>query len=140
MQRQTLHTLFLSSVLGLTTMPAFAGNAFGTDAEARALAAEMIAIITDGGVDAAIDAMHDASKPFVNAAMGVHVFEQSIIVADNREPELIASSYVANALFEPADFATPASFREANTSKVTRAPIRLGSGADEVTVGELAVI
>lgn len=37
--------------------------------------------------------MHDANKPFSASQMGIHVFEQSIIVADNREPELIATSY-----------------------------------------------
>ena len=30
---------------------------------------------------------------FASSALGIHVFEQSIIVADNREPELIATSY-----------------------------------------------
>ncbi|MEM9709697.1 MAG: hypothetical protein AAF871_13010 [Pseudomonadota bacterium] len=73
--------------------PAAAGIDFGTDAEARDMAATMSTIVKEGGIDAAIDAMHDPSQPFVGTKMGVHVFEQSIIVADNREPELIASSY-----------------------------------------------
>lgn len=66
---------------------------FGSAEEARDIAARMSAIISDGGVDAAIAAMHDPSMPFVSSIMGIHVFEESIIVADNREPELIATSY-----------------------------------------------
>ena len=37
--------------------------------------------------------MHDPALPFSASSLGIHVFEKSIIVADNREPELIASSY-----------------------------------------------
>lgn len=53
----------------------------------------MTAIVTANGADGAIDAMHDPSLPFVETVMGVHVFEEGIIVAENREPELIAASY-----------------------------------------------
>ncbi|MCU0905951.1 MAG: hypothetical protein MUF73_00580 [Rhodobacteraceae bacterium] len=73
--------------------PALASGDFGTDAEARAIAAAMTAIIQADGLDAGIAAMHDTAHPFSTSRMGIHVFEQSIIVADNREPELIASSY-----------------------------------------------
>ncbi|MDB2407879.1 hypothetical protein N9W17_05075 [Jannaschia sp.] len=73
--------------------PVFAGEAFGTDAEARDVAGRMVEIVADGGTDAGIAAMHDPIEPFTTSQMGIHLFEQSIIVADNREPELIASSY-----------------------------------------------
>lgn len=72
---------------------AVAGTAFGTDSDARAIAGKMTKIIVDQGLDAGIEAMHDPALPFVNSQMGIHVFEGSIIVADNREPELIAASY-----------------------------------------------
>lgn len=73
--------------------PAAAGTAFGTDQDARSIAGKMVKIIADKGLETAIGAMHDPSHPFVNSEMGVHIFEGSIIVADNREPELIATSY-----------------------------------------------
>lgn len=53
----------------------------------------MTGIIQADGLDAAIDAMHDTAKPFSTSRLGIHIFEQGIIVADNREPERIATSY-----------------------------------------------
>ena len=85
--------------VGVTMAIVLAGTAawanvdFGTEAEAKAITGEMVAIIQEGGVDAAIEAMHSADRPFSSSKMGIHVFEQSVIVADNREPELIAASY-----------------------------------------------
>lgn len=79
-----------------TALCAFAAShafAFGTLEEAETMAAEMISIINTDGVDGAISAMHDPAKPFSASVMGIHVFEDTIIVADNREPELIATSY-----------------------------------------------
>jgi len=85
--------LLLVASLSLLGTSATAMNDFGTEEEARAIASQMTQIIQSGGLDAGIAAMHDASMPFSTSQMGIHVFEQSIIVADNREPELIASSY-----------------------------------------------
>ena len=85
--------LLLAASLSLLGTSATAMNDFGTEGEARAIASQMTQIIQSGGLDAGIAAMHDASMPFSTSQMGIHVFEQSIIVADNREPELIASSY-----------------------------------------------
>lgn len=72
---------------------AVAGTAFGSDDEAREVAGKMSKIITDQGLEAGIEAMHDPAYPFATSEMGIHVFEGSVIVADNREPELIATSY-----------------------------------------------
>ena len=85
--------LLLAASLALLGTSATAMNDFGTEDEARAIASKMTQIIQSDGLDAGIAAMHDASMPFSASQMGIHVFEQSIIVADNREPELIASSY-----------------------------------------------
>jgi len=85
--------LILAASLALLGTSATAMNDFGTEDEARAIASKMTQIIQSDGLDAGIAAMHDASMPFSASQMGIHVFEQSIIVADNREPELIASSY-----------------------------------------------
>lgn len=79
------------SLLG--TSAAVAGADFGSQEEAQNVAETMVKIIQDGGVDAGIAAMHDAALPFATSEMGIHVFESAIIVADNREPELIAASY-----------------------------------------------
>lgn len=69
-----------------------ANGDFGTKAEAREIAAGLSGIIQTYGVDAGNNAMHDAAMPFSTSQLGIHVFEQGIIVADNREPELIATS------------------------------------------------
>lgn len=66
---------------------------FGTKEEARDIARQLTAIVQNGGVDAGIDAMHDAAKPFSSSVLGIHLFEDGIIVGDNREPELLAASY-----------------------------------------------
>lgn len=87
----------------ILALPALASGEFGTDAEARDIAAAMSGIIRSDGLEAGIAAMHDPTQPFAASRMGIHVFEQSVIVADNREPELIASSYaeIADLTGEP---------------------------------------
>jgi hypothetical protein len=77
----------------ILSTPAHASGDFGTEAEAKQIAAAMVAIIQTDGLDAGIAAMHDPAQPFGASQLGIHVFEQSFIVADNREPELIASNY-----------------------------------------------
>lgn len=85
--------LKLTIAAALIGTTATAMDDFGTAEEAREIASMMTQIIQNNGLDAGIEAMHDSSQPFSASQMGIHVFEQSIIVADNREPELIASSY-----------------------------------------------
>ncbi len=88
-----MQTKALALAFAMLPLSAIAMGDFGTADEAKSIANEMSSIVQAGGVDAAIEAMHNPDMPFVGTQMGVHVFEQSIIVADNREPELIASSY-----------------------------------------------
>ncbi len=87
----------------ITATSAVAREDFGSQADAQEIAAMMTEIVQAGGVGAAIDAMHATDKPFAESVLGIHVFEDGIIVADNREPELIASSYeeVADLTGEP---------------------------------------
>lgn len=72
---------------------ATANTDFGTADDARSIAGQMSEIIAANGIDSGIEAMHDLAMPFATSKMGIHIFEDSIIVGDNREPELIASSY-----------------------------------------------
>lgn len=67
-------------------MDAHAAAAFGTEAESFEMVDAMIAVIDADGLDAGIAAMHDPALPFAASALGVHVFQSGIIVADNREP------------------------------------------------------
>lgn len=90
MRLLSFYTLAAASVFGSV---AHASGDFGTDVEAREIASAMTSIIQGDGLDAAIAAMHDPALPFSASRLGIHVFEKSVIVADNREPELIASSY-----------------------------------------------
>ncbi|MEL6683548.1 MAG: hypothetical protein AAFQ09_13065 [Pseudomonadota bacterium] len=73
--------------------PVIAGD-FGTAEEARAIAGQLSDIVKTNGMDAGIAAMHDPSMPFSSSVLGIHLFEEGIIVGDNREPELLAASYV----------------------------------------------
>ncbi|MEO0388542.1 MAG: hypothetical protein AAF281_13630 [Pseudomonadota bacterium] len=90
MHRKRTTLALAATLLG---SPAVAGADFGSAAEAQAIAAQMSEIIRSGGIDAGIAAMHDPAQPFGSSRLGIHVFENTIIVADNREPELIATSY-----------------------------------------------
>lgn len=83
----------LTTAAFMAASTAFAGTDFGSNDDARAITRDMVSIIQTEGVDGGIAAMHDPAHPFTTSQMGIHVFEDSIIVADNREPELIASSY-----------------------------------------------
>ena len=78
--------------VGLGASGAHAG-AFGTADEAEAILQQIVEIIDAGGIGQAISAVHDPGQPFARSAMGIHVFADTIILADNREPELIAMSY-----------------------------------------------
>ncbi|WP_373636729.1 hypothetical protein [Yoonia sp. BS5-3] len=66
---------------------------FGTKEQSQDIAGQLSAIVQTGGVDAGIDAMHDPSQPFSTSTLGIHLFEDGIIVGDNREPELLAAAY-----------------------------------------------
>ena len=72
---------------------ALAGDDFGSREEAEALAGRMIALIDADGIEAAVEAMHNPEYPFVSARMGVNLFQGSMVVADNREPESVAADY-----------------------------------------------
>lgn len=82
----------LIAAFGLTASIGTAGD-FGSADEARTIGMMLADIVAEGGVDAGISAMHDPSLPFSSSSLGIHLFEAGIIVGDNREPELIASSY-----------------------------------------------
>lgn len=83
----------LAITFALLGTAATAMGDFGTEDEAREIASELTQIIQSGGVDAGIAAMHDPARPFVATNMGVHILEHGILVADNREPELVATAY-----------------------------------------------
>ena len=77
--------------------PALAGTDFGTKEEARALARALVAIIDADGISAAVTAMHDPAHPFAASRLGVNLFQGSVVIADNREPEMVAADYAETA-------------------------------------------
>lgn len=87
---------FAASVACAATV-AFAGNEFGTREEAEALADQLIEVINREGIEAAVRSMHDPSMPFVSSRMGVNLFQGSVVIADNREPETVAADYSTTA-------------------------------------------
>ncbi len=76
-----------------TASAALSGTAFGTEADARKMTTYLSEIIVLDGIEAAIDAMADPEMPFASSAMGLQIFEGSMVVADNRAPDLAAVSY-----------------------------------------------
>lgn len=70
-----------------------AGTDFGTRTEARALAESLISIVETEGIDAAIDAVYSEGGPFQETRMGVNLFKGTFVIADNREPEMVAADY-----------------------------------------------
>lgn len=88
--------VILSAALGLAGR-ADAGTDFGSAEQARALSLALVAIIDARGIGAAIDAMHDPDQPFAASRMGVNLFAGSLVIADNREPEMVAADFAEQA-------------------------------------------
>lgn len=72
--------------------PAVAGE-FGTRQAAEDLARRLIDIVERDGVTAAASSVYDPALPFVGTRMGVNLLTAGTIIADNREPEMVASDY-----------------------------------------------
>lgn len=70
-----------------------AGTEFGTKQEAMDLADRIITILDADGLSAGIKALFDPDQPFLSSRMGVNLFAGSVVVGDNREPEMVAADY-----------------------------------------------
>ena len=68
-------------------------SAFGTKDEARAIAAQVIDIIEQDGIAAAAEAIIDPDKPYRKSRLGINLFDGTVVIADNREPESVATDY-----------------------------------------------
>ncbi|MEO1468211.1 MAG: hypothetical protein AAFV86_04085 [Pseudomonadota bacterium] len=86
--------------LSLATMALLATSAgaeadadFGTPEEARIMAEKIIAIIDENGIEAGVKSLFDPDLPFGSSPMGINLFEGSVVVGDNREPEMVASEF-----------------------------------------------
>lgn len=74
-----------------------ASDDFGTREEAKQLAETLIGIVNERGIEAAMEAVYDPDLPFLHSRMGVNLFQGSFVVADNREPEMVAADYTETA-------------------------------------------
>lgn len=90
-KRETLVSFFVATVF--CSGPLSAGTDFGTRAEAEAIADQVIGLLDEGGLQSTIRAMFDPSLPFASSPMGINLFEGSVVVADNREPEMVEADY-----------------------------------------------
>lgn len=94
----TSYRLTLAAALA-TAMPAAtsAGDVsagdFGTRAEALALAEALIDRIDSEGLQAGINAVIDKTGPYVATRLGVNLFAGPVLIADNREPEMVAAPF-----------------------------------------------
>ncbi|MEM8915977.1 MAG: hypothetical protein AAGC83_09070, partial [Pseudomonadota bacterium] len=93
-----------AAVLALSATSASAGSKYGTAEQAQDLATQLIDIIDSGGIEAGVAAVHDQSGPFQATNMGVHIFADSVIMADSRDPELETVSYAGVADLNGVDF------------------------------------
>lgn len=66
---------------------------FGTKKEARTLAEALVTIVDDQGIAAATEAVLDPAQQFRKSRMGVNLFHNGMVIADNREPETVAADY-----------------------------------------------
>lgn len=78
-------------ILGGTT--SHAGTEFGTAEDARALATALVSIVERDGIEPAVGVMHDPEFPFRESRLGVNLFRDATVIADNREPEMVAADY-----------------------------------------------
>ena len=85
----------LSAVLAASA--AQAESDFGSRAEAERLATALVEIINTEGIEVAVKAVHNADHPFISTRMGVNLFQNSVVIADNREPEMVAADYAETA-------------------------------------------
>ena len=97
MRNSMIRHLACAAACALIPATGWADGDFGTREEAKRLADEMIAIVEERGIEAAIIAMHDPERPFAASRMGVNLFRGSTVIADNREPETIAADYASTA-------------------------------------------
>ena len=84
---------FLGVLALLTAAPCLAGTDFGTEAEAKGMAEALVAIIDAEGLDAARTAMFQSDRAFRLSPMGINLFQGSVLIADNREPETVSADY-----------------------------------------------
>lgn len=66
---------------------------FGTRVEAVTLAEELIKRIDRDGLQAGIDAVFDRAGPYAATRLGVNLFAGPVLIADNREPEMVAAPF-----------------------------------------------
>ena len=84
----------LSLALAALAMPVFAASDFGTKEEARSIADVVINIVEENGIAAAAQEIVSADGQFRASRMGVNLFQGTVVIADNREPESVAADYV----------------------------------------------
>ena len=89
--RKTLISSFAASVLCYG--PLSAGTDFGTRADAQVIADQVIRRLDEGGLQSTIEAMFYPALPFASSPMGVNLFAGSVVVGDNREPEMVEADY-----------------------------------------------
>lgn len=88
-------TVLRPALLALLLQPGLsaAGTDFGTKEEAMAMADRLIAILDRDGLSAGISSLFDPELPFAASPLGVNLFAGSVVVGDNREPEMISADY-----------------------------------------------
>ncbi len=89
MRRTTVY----AAAIATAALPAVAGTDFGTPAQARQMAENMVRIIDRNGIEAGLRALHNVDHPVNHRETQFNLFQGSILVGDNREPEMVAADY-----------------------------------------------
>lgn len=79
--------------LMLAPSVASSGTDFGTREEATDMANALIEILDTDGLSAGVKALFDPKLPFARSPLGINLFAGSVVVGDNREPEMVAADY-----------------------------------------------
>lgn len=86
---QKLGAVFLLMLLA----PAYALEDFGTFEEGDRLAAQVVQLIDERGMAGAAESLFDPDLPFASTRQGINLFEGSVLVGDNREPEMVEEDF-----------------------------------------------
>ena len=73
---------------------AVAAGPFGTREQARDFAIEIIALVDEQGLSAAAQAIIATDSKFRKSRMGINLFDGTVVIADNREPESVSTDYL----------------------------------------------
>lgn len=88
-----MKTTLCAVIAAAFATPTLAGTDFGTKEEAREIASQVVDIIEAQGLTAAAEAIISSNGPYRKSRMGINLFNGTVVIADNREPESVEMDF-----------------------------------------------